>query len=124
MALKEYLGAIIMEIDGREIEVESCDTSHNTGRRPVKTMNRTGKVSGFAQGIEEFSLRVTVPIPADGDLNWGAVEGAKITIYPAASGGKRISYVDCFTVSVGDKYQVDREAMRDLGMVALNRYEE
>lgn len=124
MALKEYLGAIIMEIDGQEIEVESLDTTHSTGRKPVKTMNRTGKVAGFAQGIQEFSLRVTVPIPAEGDLAWAAIEGAKITVYPSVEGGKRVSYTDCFTVSVGDKYQVDREAMRDLGMVALNRYEE
>lgn len=124
MALKEYLGAIIMEIDGREIEVESVDTTHSTGRKPVKTMNRSGKVAGFAQGIQEFGLRVTVPIPADGDLDWSAIEGAKITIYPTSEDGKRVSYTDCFVTSVGDKYQVDREAMRDLGMVALNRYEE
>ncbi|MDP2786605.1 MAG: phage tail protein [Pseudomonadota bacterium] len=124
MALKEYLGAIVMEIDGKDIEVESVDASHSTGRKPVKTMNKTGKVAGFAQGIQEFSLRVTVPIPATGDLNWGAIKGSKITIYPTTAGGKRVSYVDCFTTSVGDKYQVDREAMRDLGMVALNRYEE
>lgn len=124
MALKEYLGAIILEMDGKEIEVESLDTTHSTGRKLVKTMNRSGRPAGFAQGVKEFSLRVTVPIPASGDLDWAAIEGSKLTIYPAVSGGKRVSYVDCFVVSVGDKYVVDKEAMRDLAMVALNRIEE
>ena len=40
MALNEYLGAIVMEIDGKEVEVESLDVSYKTGRKLVKTMNK------------------------------------------------------------------------------------
>lgn len=124
MALKEYLGAIIMEIDGQEIEVASVDTSHSTGRRPVKTMNRSGKVSGYSEGVKEYALSVSVPIPAEGDYDWASIKGAKITIYPVSEHGKRKVYTGCVTLSVGEKYAVDREAMRDLSMMATDHYEE
>lgn len=119
MALQEYLGAIVMEIDGQEIEVDSLDVTHNTGRRLVKTMNKFGRAKGFSKGMEEFSLRLSVAIPADGsEPDWKAVEGAKITVYPL-EGGQRTSYLDCFTTEVGAQYQVDGDAKRDLSMMAL-----
>jgi len=108
MALQEYLGSIVMEIDGREVEVESLDVTFKTGRKLVKTMNRTGRAKGFAKGIG-----------VSGDVNWAAIEGAKITIYPLTDGGSRTSYLDCFTTDVGRKYTVDNEAKQDLSMVAL-----
>jgi len=119
MALQEYLGSIVMEIDGREVEVESLDVTFKTGRKLVKTMNRTGRAKGFAKGIGEFDLKVTAVIPVSGDVNWAAIEGAKITIYPLTDGGSRTSYLDCFTTDVGRKYTVDNEAKQDLSMVAL-----
>lgn len=119
MALKEYLGAIILEVDGQEIEVESCDVTKKTGRKLVKTMNRTGRPAGFAKGVQEITLKVTVVIPASGDIDWAAIEGAKIDIYPVTPGGKRTSYLDCGTTEVGEKYTVDGEAKRDLQMFAL-----
>jgi hypothetical protein len=119
MALQEYLGAIVMEIDGTEVEVESLDVTFKTGRKLVKTMNKTGRAKGFAKGIGEYDLKVTAVIPASGDINWAGIEGAKISIYPLTPGGKRTSYLDCFTVDVGNKYTVDNEAKRDLSMIAL-----
>lgn len=119
MALQEYLGSIVMEIDGKEVEIESLDVSNKTGRKLVKTMNKTGRARGFAKGIGEFDLKVTAVIPLTGDIDWAAIEGAKITIYPLSAGGKRTSYLDCFTVDVGNKYVVDGEAKRDLSMIAL-----
>ena len=121
MALIEYLGAIVMEVDGQEIEIESCDTSTKTGRKLVKTMNKSGRAKGFAKGIAEYDLKVTAVIPLTGDIDWAAIQGAKITIYPQSAGGKRTSYLDCFTIDVGEKYQVDGEAKRDISMAALNR---
>jgi hypothetical protein len=121
MALEEYLGAIVMEIDGQEVEVKSLDATVRTGRKLVKTMNRTGRAKGFARGITEYDLRVTAVIPASGDIDWGAIEGAQITIYPQSLDGERIRYQDCFTLEVGDKYNVDDEAVRDITMAALNR---
>lgn len=124
MALEEYVGAIVMEVDGQEIEVTDLKEDVTTGRKLVKTMNRTGRVKGFSRGIEEIQLTVSVVIPESGDLNWGDIEGAKVTQYPLNSTGKRISYLDCFTTQVGAQYTVDNEAKRDITMNALRRVEE
>lgn len=121
MALNEYLGTIVMEIDGQEIDISTIDATQKTGRKPVKTMNRTGRVKGFAKGIAEFDLRVAAVIPLTGDIDWAAIQGAKITVYPQSAGGKRVSYTDCFTLEVGDKYDVEGEARRDISMAALNK---
>jgi hypothetical protein len=61
-----------------------------------------------------------VVIPLAGDIDWAAIEGAKITVFPLGNEALRTTYRDCFTVSVGNKYQMDNEAMRDLTMVALS----
>ena len=121
MALQEYLGAIIMEIDGKEVEIESLDVTFKTGRKLVKTMNKTGRAKGFAKGIGEYDLKVTAVIPITGDIDWAAIEGAKIDVSPLTAGGTRDSYLDCFTIDVGRKYTVDNEAKQDLTMIALRR---
>ena len=69
MALEEYVGAIVMEVDGQEIEVTDLKEDVTTGRKLVKTMNKTGRAKGFSRGIEEIQLTVTVVIPESGDLN-------------------------------------------------------
>ncbi len=119
MALQEYLGAMVMEIDGQEIEIESLDVTNKTGRKLVKTMNKSGRAKGFAKGIGEIDLKITAVIPLTGDIDWAGIQGAKITIYPQSTGGKRTSYLDCFTLDVGKKYTVDSEAKQDLSMAAL-----
>lgn len=119
MSLQEYLGSIVMEVDGQEVEIESLDVTNKTGRKLVKTMNKTGRAKGFAKGIAEYDLKITAVIPLSGDIDWAAIEGAKVTIYPLSTGGTRTSYLDCFTLDVGKKYTVDGEAKQDLSMAAL-----
>jgi hypothetical protein len=119
MALEEYLGSIVMEVDGQEVEIESLDVTSKTGRKLVKTMNKTGRAKGFAKGIAEYDLKITAVIPLTGDINWAGIEGAKITVYPLSSGGKRTTYQDCFTIDVGKKYTVDSEAKQDLTLASL-----
>ncbi|MGE0333095.1 MAG: phage tail protein [Ramlibacter sp.] len=124
MALEEYVGAIVMEIDGREVEVTTLDVKDVTGRKPVKTMNRTGRLKGFTKGVGQYDLKVTAVVPVNGTApNWSNIEGAKITQEPLA-GGKRVSYLDCFTVDVGEQYSVENEARVDINMHALRRVEE
>lgn len=120
---KEFLGAIVLEVDGQEVEIISVNSTSRTGRKPVKTMNRTGKTAGFTQGVGEIELKVTAPIPVDGsdELDWDAVTTSKITIYPSTTTGKRISYLGCFTTEVGEQYSVDNEARRDISMGAIKK---
>ncbi len=120
MALKEYLGAVILEIDGKEYEVESVDVDHKSGRSLVKVMSRKGKPGGFSAGVEEWSLKITAPIPKTGALDWDKITGAKLTIFPVTEGGQRTTYVDC--VSLGDsyKYSVQGEAKVDVTLAAMD----
>lgn len=55
MALEEYVGAVVVEVDGREIEAFSCSPSANTGRKPVKTMNRNQRIAGYTNGVYEYT---------------------------------------------------------------------
>lgn len=120
MALNEYQGTIVMEVDGTEIEIESLDANEKSGRKVIKTMNRTGRPTGFSKGVTEITLKVSAVIPMTGDLDWMNIQGAKITIYPLGS-GQRTSYLDCFVTEMGRKYKVDGEAMQDLQMSALRK---
>lgn len=124
MALQEYVGAIVLTVDGQDVEVVDFSYQGKTGRKLVKTMNRTGRAKGFSQGIAEYDLSVTVVIPETGDLDWEAIEGAKLTTEPLTAGGQRMSYLDCFTTEASEKYTVDNEARRDLKMMALRRVKE
>lgn len=124
MALKEYLGAIILEVDGKEIEVETVDVDHKTGRSLVKTMNRKGKPSGFANGVQEWSLKITAPIPKTGAPDWDNIIGAKLTVFPVAEGGQRVTYVDCVSLGDAEKYSVQGEAKVDVTLAAMDRIKE
>jgi hypothetical protein len=124
MALEEFVGAVSMEVDGREIEVSKVSVKTTTGRRPVKTMNRAKRIKGFSRGITTHDLTVSAVIPKNGSpVDWENIEGAKITIQ-SVEGGKRTSYLDCFTIEVGESYQVEGEAMIDLSMAAVRKVTE
>ncbi|MCW2480485.1 phage tail protein [Candidatus Symbiopectobacterium sp. NZEC135] len=125
MALEEYVGAIILEINGQEIECTDLKEDTQTGRKPVKTMNKTGRSKGFSRGIREYQVTVSVVIPLSGDLDWEGMEGVKITQYPlSGSGGKKVSYLDAYSTQVGAQYTVDNEGKRDITFQALRRVEE
>ncbi|GAA0411379.1 hypothetical protein GCM10008969_37770 [Pseudomonas veronii subsp. inensis] len=119
-----YVGMIVLEINGTDYEVTSVEPTLKTGRKIVKTMNRTGKPTGTAKGIEEHDLKIAVPIPKKGEPDWRALIDAKLTIYPQDGGGERQTWTGCSLVEMGSKYQVEGEATRDLTIAALNYYTE
>lgn len=117
-----YAGSIVLEVDGREIEVTKVDPKTNTGRKLVKTMNSSGTAQGYAQGIAEYTLAVTAVIPLDGSpIDWEKISDAKLTIYPINQNEKRTSYLGCFTTEVGQSYTVDNEGIQDIQMSALRK---
>lgn len=117
----EYVGIIVMEVDGQEVEIDSIDVTHKTGRTVVKTMNKDRRARGYREGVSEFELKVEAVIPKTGELDWASIKGAKITLYPADGGGQRESYLDCATLDIGTKYQLSGESMRSLTMGALRK---
>lgn len=121
MALEEYVGSIVLEIDSQEIEITDLDVQTITGRKLVKTMNKTGKAKGFSRGIATYELSVSAVIPDDDEPDWENLEGVKVSIYPLNKSSKRTSYLDCFTTEVGEKYTVDNEAKVDIKLAALSK---
>ena len=120
-----YAGAVIMEVNGRDVEIISIKPQTTTGRKPVKTMNRKGRVLGYADGITEHKLSVTAAIPIDGtEIDWANITKAKITIYPINKADRRTSYLDCFTVEISEQYEADNEARIDIEMQALHKIQE
>lgn len=120
-----YAGTIVMEVNGVEIDIVSLKPQTTTGRKPVKTMNRKGRVLGYADGITEHKLSVTAAIPIDGtEIDWANITKAKITIYPINKEDRRTSYLDCFTVEISEQYEADNEARIDIEMVALHKIKE
>lgn len=117
-----YAGAIIMEVNGRDIEIVSLKPQTTTGRKPVKTMNRQGRVMGYADGVTEHKLSLTAAIPIDGtEIDWDNITRAKITIYPINKEERRVSYLDCFTTECSEQYEADNEAKIDIEMIALHK---
>ena len=120
---KEFASLGIVEVDGQEIDLTKLDVRVTTGRKPVKTINRKGRVKGFAKGITEYALSLTVAVPLNrAEPDWDNVTDGKVTV--EEENGKRRSYIGCFTTEVGTSYTVDNEEMRDLQMVALDMVEE
>lgn len=118
----EYVGAVVLEWDGKEIECASISTDISTGKKIVKTMNRAGRAKGHAKGVADFKLSVEVPIPTDSsEPDWMAIENAKLTIVPIDGVGKREVFTGCEIESMSSKYAVEGAAMRTLTVTALDR---
>lgn len=124
MALKEYVGAVVLEINGREYECVDLNVKHNSGKKVVKTMNRKGRALGFSRGIESWELSLTASIPLDDPQDWDDIDGAKVTVYPVSGNGKRVSYLDCFSTEDSEDYSTENEAKVKVAVVALDKVEE
>ncbi len=109
MSIKEYVGSIVLEVDSQEIEITDFDVQINTGRKLVKTMNKTGRAKGFARGIATYDISVSAVIPDTNEPDWENLEGVKISIYPLSNSGKRTSYQRWN----GSQWVTDEEARRN-----------
>lgn len=120
MAL-EYDGEVVVEINGQEVDVVSFDDTVNTGRKPVKTMNKSGRAKGSVKGIETFEMKITAPAPAVGEFKWRTMKDAQIVIYPVGNSTKRTTFIDSNVSSVGSKYQLEGEMVRDISLYCLRK---
>lgn len=119
----DYVGEAYIEIDGKEYDVIRITVQHNTGRKPVPTMNRKRRVKGTCAGIETWELSVTAAIPEGEKEPWKNFKDAKLTV-TSGDGGKRVSYLDCFSREISKQYEVEGEARVDITMTALDCVEE
>lgn len=121
---EEAVGIIVLSVDGQDYDCASCTPKIDTGKKPIKTMNRTGKVRYKASGIKTYTLDVSVVIPDGKDtVDWGTIEDARISV-ESQSGNYRKTYIDCTTQTVSDAYSVEGETRRDLTMFAMDEMDE
>jgi hypothetical protein len=119
-----YVGQIVLSVNGADYEIKELNHTLKTGRIVVKTMNRKGRPLGTAEGVEDYSLTVSVAIPKAGEPDWRAMLDAKITIEPLDGGGQRETWTGVSLVEMGSKYVLEGEATRNLQLTALNYYTE
>lgn len=117
----EYDGEVVVEIDGKEVDCISFDDTVNTGRKPVKTMNRTGRAKGSVSGIKTYDMKITAPAPDTGEYDWEKMDDAQIVIYPVANPAKRTTFSDSNVMSVGSRYQLEGEMVRDISLYCLKK---
>jgi hypothetical protein len=120
MAL-EYDGEIVVLINSQEVDVVSFDDTVTTGRKMVKTMNKTGRARGSVNGAESIDMKITAPAPATGEFNWRTMRDAQIVHHPVGNPAKRTTYEDCNVTSVGSRYQLEGEMVRDVSLYCLRK---
>ncbi|AHE72552.1 hypothetical protein M942_04485 [Enterobacter ludwigii] len=121
---EEYIGAVVLELDSVEVEIVRFQPRESTGKKPVDTMNSTGRRKGYTQGIAKYDLNMTAVVPKDVKIRWATVAGAKLTVYPVDDNSRRTTYQDVFVTEVGEEYTVDNEARIDIQAFALNKVDE
>lgn len=120
MAL-DYDGEIVCEINGQEVDIVSFDDTTTTGRKPVKTMNRTRRAKGSVSGSKSTEMKITAPAPQVGEFDWENMIDAQIVIYPVDNPTKRTTYMDSNVTSVGSRYQLENESVRDISLYCLRK---
>lgn len=121
---EEAVGSIVFMVNGTELDCSTCEVQHNTGRKPVPTMNREQRVKYTTSGVKSWTLSVAVIIPDGKDIiDWNNITDARISI-ESPSGNHRVTYTDCSATEVSKAYSVEGETRRNLSLFALDELEE
>ena len=111
----EYVGSVILYLGANEVEVTKIDVKDNTGKKPVKTMNRTRRVKGFTRGVGQYDITFTaVPSVGTTAVDWAKIDDAKISLVPDVEGARPTSYLGFCATEAGDSYTVDNELVVDV----------
>lgn len=120
-----YVGAVIIEIDGVEVEVQNFEIKHVTGRKAVKTMNRLARAKGYAQGIMVWELSFTAPVLiGDAEFDWSSINKSKCTYWPIGKPNARRTLRDIFVTNADEKFETDNEATVSVQAEALGKVNE
>ena len=118
----EYIGSVTLYLDAAEVEITKIDVKDSTGRKPVKTMNRSRRTKGFTRGVGQYDITATAVMPTDGTaINWGSIEDAKISLVPDVPGAKPTSSLGFCVTEVGESYTVDNEMVIDITGFAIRK---
>ncbi len=117
----DYVGSVVLEVNGREYPISKFDTQLETGNKLVPTMNSTGHPLGMSRGTKKYSVSFSMPVDITDDTDWAELQNAIIVIYPLNAESKRTLFLGVGIESVGDAYALDAEMMRDLKGFATDK---
>lgn len=118
----EYIGSVTLYVGSTEVEVTKIDVKNNTGKKAVKTMNRSRRTKGFTRGVGQYDITFTAVVPTDGTaINWDAIEDAKISLVPDVEGARPTSYLGFCATEAGESYTVDNELVVDVTGFAIRK---
>ncbi len=109
----EFVGTIVLYVNGQEIDCASVDTNEQAGRKLVATMNSKGRANKSAQITKSGTIQIGAYIPKTGDIDWASLNGATL-IAEAVDGGYREVWSGVGVTTVGKKYTVEGEATQSL----------
>ncbi len=116
-----YVGAVVIEIDGVDIEALNFSYDHNTGRKGVATMNRTGRKKGYCMGTKEWTISFDVPkMVGDAMVDWSLLNKGKLTYYPIEKPWDRTTLRNFFVITVKEDAKVDNELVTSITGEALD----
>ena len=99
----EYVGSVTLYVGATEVEVTKIDVKNITGKKEVKTMNRTRRVKAFTRGVGQYDISFTAVVPTDGTvIDWDKIEDAKISLVPDINGARPTSYLGCCAKEAGE----------------------
>lgn len=111
----EYVGSVTLYVGATEVEVTKIDVKNITGKKEVKTMNRTRRVKGFTRGVGQYDISFTAVVPTDGTvIDWDKIKDAKISLVPDINGARPTSYLGFCAKEAGESYTVDNELVIDV----------
>jgi hypothetical protein len=115
----DYVGEIQMEINGKEVDIVSFDDTFKSGKKAVRTMNKTRRAKGSTRGSETYEWKITAPAQLVGGYKWRSMIDARIVIYPVDTPAARTTYFDSNVTDVGKKYSLDNEMVQDISGYSL-----
>lgn len=116
----EYVGAVILAIDGQEIDVTSFDEDRAARFKTVKVMNKKTP-KGTTRIVPEYKLTCECVVPKGGVPDWDEIRDATLTSR-ALDGGFVEQYSGVHCTGVKGKYEIENEAMQTIEFSALDYY--
>jgi hypothetical protein len=118
--MSEYVSRVLLEVNGQDIEdFESIQEHEFELNRQVKLMNQTGHCTVTPR----YGITVEYVIPSDSpEFDFMTVANGTLTI--DYQNGTRITYSGVYILKVGGKFDVEKEAHRNIDLGATARLPE
>lgn len=109
----EFVGTIVLYVNGEEVDCKAVNPTENTGRKLVATMNSKGRANKSAKTTASGGITIEVLVESAGGLDWASIEDARVTA-TSEDGSYRETWTGVGVSTVGKQFSVDNEAVQSL----------